>query len=168
MQEMQNGESLRSDLHEQLASGIKRYYAPLHIFGTIFFIMTCLGMAGFLKSFFIDDAYSEGLFGALPVFRWFVLFFSVLFIGGLMLGTYQMMMIPKRKAKQIDNYDFLWRYGYLTNKERYNNKASIWIDGERCLCLGMNLMDYDKAKLGDGFLLVYVSTKNPVKFGMRI
>lgn len=168
MSELQTGTELRSDYHEMLANEIKMYYAPLRVFGTICFAMTSIGMLGFLKSFFVDDAYSEGLFGVLPIFKWVAFFFSILFIGGLMFGTYKMMMIAQKEARAVENGDFFWKYGRLTNKERYNNKATIWIDDEKCNCLGMSVKDYYNARLGDEYLFICFGENNPIKFGMRL
>lgn len=168
MNHMQNGSVLRSDYYERVIKHIKLYYMPLRIFSTIVFMMSIAGLIGFVYSFLTDESYNSGLFAALPIFKWIMFGISMLFISALIFCTFKLMMLPVKKNCAVENGNFYWRYGRLTKKRRYKNQGSIWVDNERCLCLDLNIQEFDAAQVGDEFLLVYIGNKNPIKFAFKI
>lgn len=154
----ESGKTLRSDHKEKVAELIKGYYTILRIFGTVFFAMSSLGGVGFVVSFFTDEQWREGMF-SMPFFRWFAFGLSALMIGGLMFGTYQMMMIYYKRAKRVESGDFEWRLGKISmlNQHHANRTSiSLYCDGENCVPLGMMLSDFEQLYVGYELMVVKV------------
>lgn len=166
---MNKGNELRSDYYEKVVANVQKHFAPLRFLGAIFFIMASMGMISFLIDFFVKDSYNEGLFALLPVFKWVMFSLSMIFIASIVFATFHLMMLPIKSVRSVTSGNFRWRYGRLTNKERYQNRAKLWIDEEVCSCLGMDIHDYHAAKLGDEFMVLYLGNQNnPLVFAMKI
>lgn len=169
--EYERGTTLRSDYSEKLVQLIKNYYCILRIFGTILFVMSLIGLFGFIVSFLTDSQWCEGTF-SMPFFRIMVFVMCVGMIGSIVFATYQLMMIYYKAVKRTENGEFLWRLGKVTYLHQYSTKrtsVTLECDGARCVPLGMNVSDFESLCIGDELIVVNLKNTifafNPYKIG---
>ena len=166
-----NGESLREDYKERLLTGVKRYYLILKFFSIWLLTGLCLSSITIVRSYIFDESFNEGLFQFFP-FKLFAMTLSLLFICGLIFGAYKMLAIPIKTQKAVEKGNFVWRTGQLSNKERVVRRSSttstfVYVDGEKCIPLGLSYEEFETAVLGDEFIVIRL-IKPSVVFALKL
>lgn len=165
-----NGNSLREDYKERLLTGVKRYYLILKIFSIWLLTGLFLSSITIVRSYIFDESFNEGLFQFFPV-KLFAMTLSLLFVSCLIFGVYKMLAIPIKVQKAVEQERFYWRTGQLSNKERIVRRSSttstfVYVDGEKCIPLGLSYEDFEKAVLGDEFIVIRLD-KSSVIFALK-
>ena len=149
---MNNANTLPANYHEIFVQEIKRYYMPLRIFSVWVFCLALMGLLGFSYAVMTDEAYSSGLFEN-PLIKAAMLIIAFTFIGGIVIATFALALLPIRKIQKAKQRKYTWKTGTLTLKNLYRS-SRLCIDNEMCIPLGMKSDDYYAAYIGDSYIVI--------------
>lgn len=160
---MNNANTLPINYHDIFVQEIKRYYMPLRIFSVWVFSLALIGLFGFVYNVMTNEAYSSGLFEN-PFIKAAMLIIALTFIGGIVIATFALVMLPIRKIQKAKQKKYTWKTGTLTLKDLRHRSSRLFIDNEICIPLGMKSDDYHAAYIGDGYIVIRLDS---IRFAIK-
>ncbi len=139
---MNDGNQLPEYYHAKFVKELNGYYMPLRIFSVWVFGLTILGLFGFLYSVLADENFSGGLFES-PFAKAIMLMMGLVFIGGIAVGAFALVLLPIRKLSKARENEFEWDIRSLTQD-----------DSDRYVLLGMKKSDYLMLQPNSRFIII--------------
>lgn len=166
---MYYGIDMNEEMKAMAASKVKSYYTVVRIFGSYILVLMCLAFAAFIYNSVTGKMNWEDPDGTVSIMGYFTQGLCAAIIGLLIFGAYKIRQLGVKPYKRIENGDFYWYMGYVTNKGSFRRKGSryIFINNEQCISISSQ--DYSLANIGDEYLVICLmySNNNMMKFAIK-
>lgn len=153
-----NGYAFRKDYQDRLVKGLKQEYLIMKIFSIWVMLGTSIAGIRTITSYFFDEDFNNGLFQYMPI-KMTAMGMTSVFVLAIFFAGFKMYRLSVRLTKSAEQGNFEWRIGHLTDKERVvrrrgGSRYYLYVDGERCVTLGFDMVTFKNAILGDEFIVV--------------